>query len=118
MACFNSYPMNLSPSLLKSALLDAQQCNGIAPATCQMLIKEGWAEWVDHEFGTPIDENSPRSLMRLTVAGSMQLEALANAPMAQPASTKPITTHPMVPPRKPSRVTLGFRLRFRSHVTA
>jgi len=102
--------MLLSPAMLKGNLLDAQQGNGISPSVSQMLIDEGWAEWVDHEFGTPIDENSPRSLMRLTVAGHGQLEALAAMTFEQVIATQPA---PKVPP--PVQVTLpaqpGARLR-------
>lgn len=110
--------MNLSPSLLKGALLDAHQCNGMAPTTCQMLIAEGWAEWIDHEFGTPIDENSPRSLMRLTAAGHMQLQALEDTVIDHAiatlpaASQHPIARQPQPQPRNVSfRFALGFRAR-------
>jgi hypothetical protein len=66
-----------SPSLLKQVLLDTDCGNGIAPTAGETLIAHGWAEWVDHEHSTPIDENSPRSVLRLTQAGREQLNALA-----------------------------------------
>ena len=110
--------MNLSPTLLKAALLDAQQCNGIAPTTSQMLIDEGWAEWVDYEFGTPIDENSPRSLMRLTAAGTAHLATLEDMPVPQPFVAKPIITQPTASAHKPKVVSGGFPIRFRARVAA
>ncbi|MEJ8847966.1 hypothetical protein [Variovorax rhizosphaerae] len=111
--------MNLSPSTLKGALLDAQQGNGLVPSTSQTLIDQGWAEWVDYEFGTPIDENSPRSLMRLTTAGHEQLVALEGTPIEQPTvTTKPIPKQPSGPPSRPVKTWLTFAIRFRSHVAA
>ncbi|WP_213956532.1 MULTISPECIES: hypothetical protein [unclassified Variovorax] len=107
--------MNLSPSLLKGALLDAQQCNGMAPTTSQMLISEGWAEWVDYEFGTPIDENDPRSLMRLTAAGHIELEALEGTLVDQPIATLPVTVQqPSARKPQPSGVSFRFSIGLRA----
>src|SRR5689334_19059294 len=110
--------MTLSPSMLKVALLDAQQCNGIAPTTSQMLIEKGWAEWVDHEFGTPIDENSPRSLMRLTDAGHAQLAGLQDARIEQVIVTKPAVTLAAAPSPQSNVVPIGYPVRVRARVAA
>jgi hypothetical protein len=68
--------MSLTSCTLRQVLLDAQAGDGITPSASQTLIVQGWAEWVDHEHGTPIDENSPRSILRLTVAGRERLADL------------------------------------------
>jgi hypothetical protein len=79
----------MSPSVLKQALLDAQQGNGIAPNASQTLIDKGWAEWVDYEHGTLIDENHPRSVLRLTATGVDQLGVLeSSTAVEQVASPK------------------------------
>ncbi|MEJ8823176.1 hypothetical protein WKW80_14205 [Variovorax humicola] len=87
--------MLMSPSDLKRALLDAQRGNGISPNASQRLLDEGWAEWVDYELGTPIDENSPRSLLRLTPTGIEQLEALEATPIEAAVDAQP--AHPGSP---------------------
>ncbi|MGJ7497801.1 hypothetical protein ACSFA8_22350 [Variovorax sp. RT4R15] len=61
--------MSLSPSVVKQAFLAVENGNGLSPDLCNALVELGWLEWVDFVHGTPIDANSPRSLLRMTREG-------------------------------------------------
>ena len=61
--------MSLDPSVVKQAFLAVENGNGLSPDLCNALVARGWVEWVDFVHGTPIDANSPRSLLRMTREG-------------------------------------------------
>ena len=61
--------MALDPSVVKQAFLAVENGNGLSPDVCSALVAQGWVEWVDYVHGTPVDQNSPRSLLRMTREG-------------------------------------------------
>lgn len=67
--------MALTSTTLFDALLATSRGKGIPPEACEQLIAQGWAAWVDYEFGTPIHHDDPRSWLEITAAGRRELEA-------------------------------------------
>lgn len=63
----------LTPEDVCEALVAVHFGDGLLPDTCDMLIRRGWVEWVDHVSGKPIHETSARSLLRMTQAGRSRL---------------------------------------------
>lgn len=69
-----SSAMSKLPSAsVRQALRAVEKGEGLAPEVCDALTVQGLAEWVDHQHGTPIDMNHPRSLLRITPEGQLQL---------------------------------------------
>ena len=67
---------SLDPSAVRQALMAVEGGSGLSPELCEAMVIRGWAEWVDHVHGTPIDMNHPRSLLRLTSEGREQYQAV------------------------------------------
>lgn len=62
-----------SRKLLQAALNAVQVGGGISPDVCDALLVREWVEWVDRESGASIDENDPRSALRMTAKGKLQM---------------------------------------------
>lgn len=64
-----SRSIELTPAAVEQSLLAVERGDGLSPDICDALVQDGWVEWVDAASGLPIDENSPKSLLRATLQG-------------------------------------------------
>jgi hypothetical protein len=69
-----SRAVELTAATVVDAFFAVERGDGLSPDTCDALLRRGWVEWVDFASGLPIDENSPRSLLRMTTQGRARLE--------------------------------------------